>query len=243
MTDSAYIGRELDLFEAATNWKTYVGSQMRPYLGSDVLEVGAGFGGTTKVLCGASHRRWLCVERDAGLAERLRRSIEDAALPACCDVIVGTLDQVRAGDLFDSVIYMDVLEHIEDDGAELARAARVVRPGGHVIALSPAHQWLYTPFDRAIGHYRRYTTGTLAAITPPALEMVRLRYLDSVGLLASMANRFFLKQSMPDRRQIAVWDRLMVPASRIVDRLVFHSLGKSVLGVWRRKTAEMDTTR
>lgn len=234
MSDSSYIGRELELFEAARNWKAYVGSRIDAYLGNAVLEIGAGFGGTTRALCRGDHTRWVCVEPDARLAERLRTSIHEHALPACCDVIVGTLEQVDPADRFDSIVYIDVLEHILDDRAELVRAAQLLRPGGYIIGLSPAHQWLYTAFDEAIGHYRRYTTSTLAAITPPTLEIVRLMYLDSVGMLASMGNRFFLNQSMPNARQIAVWDGWLVPMSRIVDPLLVYSLGKSVLGVWQK---------
>ena len=63
---------------------------------------------------------------------------------------------------------------------------------------------------------------------------MRLHYLDSIGMLASLGNRLILKSSMPTRRQIALWDRLMVPISRLADPLLGHRLGKSVLGVWQR---------
>ena len=146
-------------------------------------------------------------------------------------------DSFRGGADFDLVLMLDVLEHIEDDAAEMARAAEWLRPGGHVVALSPAHQWLFTPFDRAIGHYRRYTRKTLAALTPPGLELVRLGYLDSVGLLASLGNRLLLGRSMPTPRQVATWDTFMVPVSRVVDPALGFAVGKSVLGVWRHPAA------
>ena len=84
-----------------------------------------------------------------------------------------------------------------------------------------------------MGHYRRYNKQQLREFHASSLELVRLEYLDSVGLLASLANRCFLRQSMPTAHQIAVWDKLMVPMSRWVDLLTCHRLGKSVLGVWR----------
>ena len=58
--------------------------------------------------------------------------------------------------------------------------------------------------------------------------------MDSVGMLASLGNRLLLKSAMPTAQQIAVWDRLMVPLSRLADPLLLHTLGKSVLGVWTR---------
>jgi SAM-dependent methyltransferase len=234
MTDYTYVGAELDLFAAATNWKSYLRRQVGPYLGREVLEVGAGFGGTTRLLCGGDHDRWTCLEPDAGLASRLAESIASGGLPACCRVEVGTLAELPPEDAYDSILYIDVLEHIEDDAGEMARAVEHLKPGGHLVVLSPAHQWLYTPFDRAIGHYRRYTKRSLRAVAPPGAELVRLAYLDAVGMLASLGNRLVLNRSMPRPGQIAVWDKLMVPISRVLDPMLAHSTGRSVLGVWRR---------
>ena len=109
-----------------------------------------------------------------------------------------------------------------------------MKPGGHLVILSPAHPFLFTPFDQAIGHYRRYTKKTLREAIPAGLEPVRLVYLDAVGLFASLGNRLVLKSAMPSPGQIALWDRVMVPMSRVVDPVLGHAFGKSVLGVWRK---------
>ena len=234
MTTFTYVGSELDLFSAARNWKSYFRGQIAPYLGSDVLEAGAGLGGTTRVLARGDERRWVALEPDPSLAARLAEEVGSGALPRSVEVRVGTLEDAEASETFDTILYMDVLEHIEGDRAEVARAARHLRPGGHVIALSPAHPWLFTPFDRAIGHHRRYTRATFGALAPPDLEPVRLRYLDSVGLLASVGNRLLLRSAMPTPRQVAFWDRALVRASRLVDPVLGYSVGKSVLAVWRK---------
>lgn len=229
-----YVGTELDLFAAAVGWKAYVRRRIAPYLGGRVLEVGAGLGGTTRAFCRGTERRWVCLEPDTGLAARLVAEREAGRLPATCEVVVGTLDDQIPDDRFDAILYMDVLEHIEGDAAEMARAARRLAPGGRIIALSPAHQWLFTPFDAAIGHCRRYTRSSLRAITPPGVDLEWLGYLDSVGLLASLANKVLLKQSMPTPTQIAFWDRVLVRFSTWVDPVFGHWAGKSVLGIWRR---------
>ena len=234
MTEYTYVGSELDLFAAAVNWKAYWRSQIEPYLGAEVLEVGAGIGGTTKQLCGGRHKRWVCLEPDEQLAHRLAQDIEERKLPANCEVSIGTLADLDEQEKFDSLVYIDVLEHIEDDRGEMERASHHLREGGHLIVLSPAHQWLYTPFDKEIGHYRRYTKRSLKALTPQGLSVVRMKYLDSVGLFASLGNRLVLNSKMPTPKQIAFWDSYMVPLSRCVDPFLFYSAGKSVLGVWRR---------
>ncbi len=229
-----YVGTELDLFAAAVHWKSYVRGRVAPYLGRDVLEVGAGHGGTTRVLCDGRAYRWLCLEPDASLADRLRLAISDGELPDCCRMKIGTVADLDDRDRFDTILYMDVLEHIEDDRAEMALAADRLRPGGHLVVLSPAHQWLFTPFDAAIGHHRRYTRRTLRDAAPPDLPLVRLDYLDAAGMLASLGNRLVLQSAMPNPGQIAVWDRFLVPCSRWIDPILGHSLGKSILGIWRK---------
>jgi SAM-dependent methyltransferase len=229
-----YVGSELDLFEAAVRWKSYVYGQIFPHLGREVLEVGAGHGGTTRVLCDGRADRWTCLEPDAALADRLMAAIGDGKLPDCCRMEIGTLADLDDRERFDTILYMDVLEHIADDRAELALAADLLKPGGRLVVLAPAHQWLFTPFDAAIGHFRRYTRPTLRAATPAGLPLVRVVYLDSAGMLASLGNRLLLRSAMPTPGQIAVWDRLLVPFSRWTDRLFGYALGKSVLGVWRK---------
>ena len=72
------------------------------------------------------------------------------------------------------------------------------------------------------------------AISPAGLELELCRYLDSVGLAASIANLAWLSQSMPTTGQLRFWDTLLVPASRVIDRLLLHSIGKSILAVWRK---------
>jgi SAM-dependent methyltransferase len=236
ITAFTYVGSELDLFSAAKNWKSYFRDQISPYLGGDVLEVGAGLGGTTRALCRGTERRWVCLEPDASLVARVDEEIRSGTLPGCCETRLGTLENFDDAEMFDTILYMDVLEHIEDDRAEVARAARHLRPGGHVIALSPAHQWLFTPFDRAIGHHRRYTKATLGSLATPDLARVRLDYLDSIGFFASLANKLLLRSAMPGPSQVAFWDRVLVRMSRVSDPALGYSAGKSVLAAWRKTT-------
>ena len=117
---------------------------------------------------------------------------------------------------------------------ELLRASHLLQPGGVICVLAPAHPWLYSEFDKAIGHFRRYTKSAFSAMDLPGLKLERLRYLDCWGLLPTTVNRFILKSPRPTLRQITFWDRVLVPLSRLIDPLTGYSAGKSVLAVWRR---------
>lgn len=234
MTPVHYIGQELDVFAHATNWKKYWSSEVRPYLTGDVLEVGAGLGANTEFLKTRRSSSWTCLEPDPELARRMRISFMTQPRVGGCRVETGTTETLGFDRRFDAIIYIDVLEHIEKDREELAHASRLLRRGGKIIVLAPAHQWLYTPYDRAIGHFRRYNRSSLRACSPSDCEIVRLAYLDSVGILASMSNRLFLRQAAPELKQIVFWDRVLVPPSRLLDRVTLHMVGKSILGIWRK---------
>jgi SAM-dependent methyltransferase len=231
MTELAYIGNELELFEKAHNWKAYYRKLLKLYLTGDVLEAGAGIGGSTKSLCDGTQRSWVCLEPDVALAQNIERMLANRELPACCSVVTGTIVDLPVEKKFDAIMYIDVIEHIDDDAAELQRAADRLKPGGALIVLVPAHQWLYSPFDKAIGHYRRYNKKRLLQALPHNVKLKHLRYMDSVGLCASSANKLFLKQSYPTPKQIQFWDNVIVPLSKIVDPMTGYMLGKSLVMV------------
>lgn len=234
MSDYRYEGDELSLFREAHRWKAYLRDEIRREVRGAVLEVGAGMGGTTRALRDVTDPSWTCLEPDESLCDALRAEVSSLPSPEKIEVRVGTLASLPEALRYDTILYVDVLEHIADDRDELARAAARLTPGGSVVVLSPAHQWLFTPFDTAVGHHRRYTLDALRALTPAGTAMTRADYLDSVGLLASLGNRLLLRQGMPTARQVALWDRVMVPVSRKLDPLLAHRVGKSVLGVWHR---------
>jgi len=233
-SERQYEGQELELFAHARNWKSYWADQIRPHLGRTVLDVGAGLGANTTYLLGSSQESWLCVEPDPALVAQIPGQLANHPRREVVQTITGTLQDVKPETLFDTILYIDVLEHIEDDHGEMQAAFAHLQPGGKLIVLSPAHPSLYTPFDQAIGHFRRYTRQTLRACTPDGAKLVSLFALDSVGLLASVANRLLLHQSMPSLKQIELWDRRMVPVSRWTDPLIGYAIGKSLVAVWQK---------
>jgi len=148
-----------------------------------------------------------------------------------CEIIRGTLGTLDGRRLFDTIIYIDVLEHIEDDREELKLASARLRTNGRLIVLAPAHQCMFTAFDTALGHFRRYSRPALQEISPAGLRLELIRYLDCAGLSTSAAN-LLLRQPMPSAAQVRFWDQWIVPVSRVLDPVFSYSLGKSILAVW-----------
>lgn len=228
-----YVGSELELFAAATNWKAYLAAILRPFVLGRVLEVGAGIGSNISYLNSGLVREWTCLEPDANLARHIEDRLRTGHLPANCRVVTGTIASVDAAALFDTILYLDVLEHVSEDCAELVRARRYLATRGNLVVLAPAHQFLFTAFDAAIGHHRRYNRAGLRALTPPGCQLTACFMLDCVGFFASLANKILLSAALPSERQIAAWDKLLVPISRILDRRIGYSFGKTIVAVWR----------
>lgn len=234
MNEFKYVGAELELFASANNWKNYIKFLLRKYIKGNVLEVGAGIGSNTRLLSSSHYNNWLCLEPDIQLFNQLKDLIALNSITNCYP-FNGTIDCLSDQQLFDSILYIDVLEHIHSDREEITKAYQHLKADGNLIILSPAHQWLFTSFDSAIGHYRRYSKKTLKAVMPDELEVIKLAYLDCVGLFASLGNKLVLKQSIPNLKQIKVWDKFMVPISIKIDPLFGYQFGKSILLVGRKR--------
>src|SRR5260370_8014332 len=115
MYDFQYMGSELEIFAHASHWKSYVQSRLSAYLAGDVLEVGAGIGGTTQALNDGTQRRWVCLEPDSAFAKKL------GSLPHLrnCEIIVGMLPDLAAQEKFDPILYIDVFDPIKQVPPEL----------------------------------------------------------------------------------------------------------------------------
>lgn len=232
--DFRYVGSELDVFAGALRWKAYWSQRIKPYLRGDTLEVGAGIGTNTEFLSRLVSGRWVCLEPDAEMSAQLETKLRAGSPTRKYEIVCGTLQSLTNNESFDTIVYIDVLEHIEGDANELELAGTRLRPGGRIVVVSPAHQFLFSAFDAAIGHFRRYNRSSLRKISPPGLELEKLFYLDAVGIAASAMNRLLLRQSIPTKSQIGVWDKRIIPVSRVIDPILMYSVGKSIVGVWRR---------
>lgn len=229
-----YPGQELALFAQARHWKAYWAASIGPWVRGDVLEVGAGEGANIGTLMAVGAGSILCAEPDPTLFSRLQAAVASVDPAQQVTAFHGTLADLPAARRFNTILYIDVLEHIRDEAEELKLVAERLSVGGHLLVVAPAHPWLFSAFDRAVGHYRRYSKADFVSFRVEGLDRVTAFYLDSVGMAASLANRWFVRRPVPDAGGIRLWDRVVIPLSRVFDLLTFHCMGKSLVGVWRR---------
>ncbi|MBV9124585.1 MAG: class I SAM-dependent methyltransferase [Planctomycetes bacterium] len=203
----------------------------RPWLRGQALEAGFGYGQYTPYF--ARHtERLVAVDCDPVCVERLR-----AQLPEVEARVADLTDPefaLRVGRaVFDVIICLNVLEHIQDDAQTLAQFREALRPGGRLLLIVPAHPALYGSMDAMAGHFRRYTRSELRRrLIAAGYRIRRLRYINPVGGLGWWANAKLFKPrdlSAPMvNRQILWYDRYVQPLSRLVTPLTAPFFGQSV---------------
>lgn len=229
-----YESPDLALFAKAANWKAYWSGAIRPFIGVRVIEVGAGLGYSTEHMCRGHEHEWCCLDPDPTHVAYLNKRIVDGELPPICKAERGTLADLPIRSGIDTIIYADVLEHIEDDESEMRVAAAHLKTDGHVIVISPAFQFLFSPFDSAVGHYRRYEKHDAKRLTVSGLALHRMFYLDSIGFFLSLMNRLLMRAQMPTAGQIAFWDGMVIPLSKLADHALKSAFGRSIVMIWRK---------
>ena len=232
----SYEGHDLEAMSAASAYARYIVDCLRPYLAGTVAEVGAGRGNLTRLLAETAAVRIVAIEPARTMYEQLSDWATDLTRVECR---LGCLEDHApdlAGDV-DSVVYVNVLEHIERDGEELRIAFDVLKPGGHLCVFVPALPCLYSDFDRRIGHWRRYTKAGLRRTAELAgFKTLRLRYFDLPGVLPWYLFMVLLGGDL-NPWKAGLYDRVAVPALRWFDRLVPSPFGKNLLYVGRKDAA------
>jgi len=155
-------------------------------------------------------------------------------------IVAETLEQRFASlpaATIDTVVMINLLEHIEDDTGALLSARRVLRPGGHLLIFVPALPFLFSRLDAAVGHYRRYTRTTLRErVAAAGLDVVETTYFDVLGIAPWFLVNRLLGRTTINPRLAGLYDRIGVPATRALEKLVPPPIGKNLIMVARRPT-------
>jgi len=223
----------LDTLDDATNYADWIHSLIEPHLGHHTLEVGAGHGTFTRRL--AADRQVTAVEPSNSAITYATRATEDLD---SVTLIHGDLSHLPDGQKFDAATFVNVLEHIADDADALRTTANVLTPGGSVVVFAPAFEVLYSQFDQAIGHYRRYRRSELAALLDQAgFDVIENRYINSVGAVAWFLYARVLRRTPTEAASAKLYDRAVVPVLRRLEQRFQPSIGQSILCVGRLRAA------
>ncbi|HLN03128.1 MAG TPA: glycosyltransferase [Bryobacteraceae bacterium] len=212
--------RILDTLAEMPRFNQWMADTIRPFLGSRVLEIGAGIGNLTRKL---SSRRKMYVASDIDEEHLARLGTRFHSRPnfqVChCDV-VDPNDFRAFAERFDSVICLNVVEHVEDDRLALANISSALVKGGRAVVLVPQDQSIYGTLDKVLGHHRRYEEAQLRQRMEEAgLRVKQVIHFNRITRPGWYVNGRLLRRERFSRIQLWVFDRL-VPLWRIIDRLL-----------------------
>ena len=215
----------LDALDDGTNYAAWIAELVAPYLGDEVLEVGAGHGTITERMA-APGRRVVATD----LSERCVHVLQERFRGASnVEVVLGPIEAAVPDGPYDTAVLINVLEHIPDDQQALLQLSDLLKPGGRLVLWVPAFDFLYSEFDRKIGHYRRYRIPQLRPkLAEAGFEVRDIRYVNTVGALGWLMIARLLRRDPVAGGPARIFDKCFVPVLRVVERRLRPPFGQSV---------------
>lgn len=208
----------------------WIYEQITAALGRRILEVGSGTGNITQFLC-ANGSQVVATDVVPSYRNELQRLFADNA-----NVRISQFDlDAKApaeftAEPFDTVVCLNVLEHIEDDAFALSQMREALKPGGKLALLVPAHQILYGEFDRAVGHFRRYGKRELTAkLVQAGFAVNEMKFFSLLATLPWLVNGRLLKRDYLPAGQANLANRL-VPLLKL-EKLIGPPCGLSLIAI------------
>jgi SAM-dependent methyltransferase len=221
--------------EDAQNYTKWMLEQFEGAFGRCVLEIGIGHGGYVDQMPAST--RYVGLDIDRRLIDEAREKRPGVQF-VHGDVTSADFVETFAPLQPDSILCVNVLEHIADDRRAVTNMLKTLTSGGHLLLGVPAFPFLYNDLDRLAGHCRRYTRTRLTEAIPGELGSVtRMKYFNAIGALGWFGNRFIRHRNIDSSaisRQVRIFDRHVLPIARIGDLLVGGLFGQSLIAVVRK---------
>ena len=233
-----YGEQTLAAITAADRFNQWMYDTIKPYVKGHLLEIGSGIGNISQYF----------------LRDKVQTTLTDLRQNYCDTLVVKFKDQPSLERViklnlvhpkfdeeyadqigkYDSIVALNVVEHIEDDNLALANCYKLLSKGGHVIILVPAYQALFNKFDEILEHYRRYTDSSLRRVISNAnFEILHSEYFNFVGIAGwFVMGKIFNKEVIPEG-QMRLYNQL-VPIIKIIDKVLFKKIGLSTICIGRK---------
>lgn len=221
-----YEGKDLESMSFAQNYHNWIYENIETELGNKIAEIGSGVGNFTEFLLRNGHARIDAYEpcTKMHLNNKFSKNPRVNCINSNFELVSKSCDYK-----YDSVIFINVLEHIQQDLDAIKNAYNITRPGGKLIIFVPALQFLYSKFDRSIGHYRRYQKSELTKLVQNAsFKIMSCEYFDSIGIVPWFVFMKVMRQGLSSRNTFT-YDTFVVPWLKILEKKISPPLGKNLL--------------
>ena len=230
-----YVGKDLEAMDFAVNYHRWILEIMKPFLGKHLVEVGAGTGSFSELLLETAPETLSLVEPSA-MVENLRANFRDKTfatdIKIFSNIFAEVAAQIGAEQSPDSLIYINVLEHIEDDRLELEIVHKTLREKGRIFIFVPALPTLFSEFDKHIGHFRRYGKKDLNEKCQNAgFRLILSKYFDVSGILPWLVKYRLLKSTTMESGAVQFYDKFVVPLAKPLESIITPPIGKNLLVV------------
>jgi SAM-dependent methyltransferase len=238
--DDSYVGHEnLELISHSQRFNNWLFEEILPGLHGDILEVGSGIGTfTDKLINGFPASNITLTDVSLAYCRELgNRYSGNKKISTCQLDLNNSLDYERIGyGKFDSIVAINVLEHVEKDEFALRQLYRMLKDRGTLILLVPCHGFLYNVIDKNVGHFRRYTKSDLEAkIRKTEFTVDRVFYFNVLGMLGWYLNGNLFKKSQVSGMGLKVMDAL-VPTLKRIERITGKRVGLSLICYLKKET-------
>ncbi len=221
--------RQVEITSLAVNYYRWLIEEIVKHCGGIVFEVGSGTGIIAEGIS-RSGKRVIANEVDVAMCRHLRERFKgnENIMVVEGDVVGNLSECLKLKDAgIDTVLMVNVLEHFKDDIRVLTNVKEVFNGSGRLILYVPAYEFLYSPFDRVLGHYRRYSKRSLMRVIE--LAGYRVRLIKAMHLTGIPG--WFLYKVIGVRSHnpafMKLYDRYVIPFSRLIEKLIRGTVGLS----------------
>ncbi len=229
-----YGGEDLDLLENADNYFNLIINNFGNKIGNSILEVGAGSGNLTYWLRKRfPNSKIVAIEpSDKMFSEIKNRNIENV------EIYQGFLSEYaeKFSNQFDTIIYNNVLEHIEDDVAEMKTVNHILKKDGYLLSYNPALNFLYDAHDASVGHYRRYYKKELTEkYVESGFVVESAKYHDLFGAVLMFIKYKVLKLKSIDQGNAMTYFNTVLPVIDRIEKFIPIPAGKNLFVIGKKK--------
>jgi len=234
--DKDKVKHSLLLLSERYNYNHWIYNNIKNFIGNNILEVGAGIGNITDFII--LRNKLTLIDIDQSYIDYLnaKYSFRDQSNFNVFQADIQNINSSPlAATMYDTIICLNILEHLENDRKAVENMISLLQPSGRLIILVPALNTLHGSMDISFGHYRRYNKKQLKMlIEGQNLDIVNFYYLNFLGLFGWFINgKIFKNKELPEN-QTKIFDKL-VPLLGLIEKIIKPPVGQSLILIAQKK--------